>query len=107
MSLEQLASISPGYTAVKPVEIEKIYCHCYSYPSSNSKYISERELEFSPYEQPSSLQYTRVSLSSWATQLIGNCVCLSIGNLLCDSHKAISDLGLPHIPARLVASANE
>ncbi|KAE9386073.1 hypothetical protein BT96DRAFT_1006435 [Gymnopus androsaceus JB14] len=103
-----LQAFLQGKTAIKPVEIiEKMYHHCYSYPSSNSKYISEREHKFSPYEQPSSLWYTRVSLSSWATQLLGNHVYRSIGNLLCDSPKATSDLGLPHIPARLVASANE
>ncbi|KAE9383972.1 hypothetical protein BT96DRAFT_1008576 [Gymnopus androsaceus JB14] len=48
----------------------------------------------------------QISLSSWATQLVGNHVYRSIGNLLCDSPKATSDLALPHIPAHLVASAN-
>ncbi|KAE9403800.1 hypothetical protein BT96DRAFT_777099, partial [Gymnopus androsaceus JB14] len=63
-----------GRTKVKLVEIvEQMYCHQYSYPSYKSSQFHEQDLAFSLGSIPASIHYARCLISSWATQLVGNC----------------------------------
>ncbi|KAE9394541.1 hypothetical protein BT96DRAFT_886521 [Gymnopus androsaceus JB14] len=91
---------------VKPVEIvEQMYCHRYSYPSYRSSQFHERDLAFSLDTVPASIHYAWCSISSWATQLVGNRARRSLGQLIHDPKDLAPDTA--HISARLVASTNE
>ncbi|THU86115.1 hypothetical protein K435DRAFT_868618 [Dendrothele bispora CBS 962.96] len=91
---------------VKPVDIvQRIFNHRYSFPSSRSKNTNEeRSKSYSPSLSPQDISYARCSLSTWATQLVGDRAYCDMYNL---THPSIDSGGdTPNISVRLLASSN-
>ncbi|THU78559.1 hypothetical protein K435DRAFT_588157, partial [Dendrothele bispora CBS 962.96] len=101
-----LAFFLRGRNKVKPVEIvQRMFDHRYSFPSDtcNNK-DDERSKAYSPVLDPREIRYARCSLSSWATQVVGNRAYHDMWKL---THAELDPKdGGPQISARLFASAN-
>ena len=61
--------------------IEAIYRHPESRPNTDSERAHEKDLSFSTTISPNDIHHARPSLSSWATQLVGDTVHYEIGRL--------------------------
>ncbi|KAK7446004.1 hypothetical protein VKT23_014627 [Stygiomarasmius scandens] len=99
-------SFLQGRTKVKPVEIvQRMFDHRYSFPSYGCENKEEeRSRAYSPTINPLDISYARCSLSSWATQVVGNRVYRDMRKL---THPELDpEDGSPQISARLLASAN-
>jgi hypothetical protein len=64
--------------------IDTIYWHPDSHPNSDSEHCHEKELHFSTMTPPNDIHHAYPSLSSWATQLVGNRVHSEVGCLTCN-----------------------
>ncbi|THU81361.1 hypothetical protein K435DRAFT_693751 [Dendrothele bispora CBS 962.96] len=101
-----LLAFLQGRAKVKPVDIvQRIFDHRYSFPSSRSKNTNEeRSKSYSPSLSPQDISYARCSLSTWATQLVGDRAYRDMYNL---THPSIDSGGeTPNISVRLLASSN-
>jgi hypothetical protein len=54
--------------------VDAIYRHPDSQPNIDSEYVHEKDLSFSPTILPKNIHHACPSLSSWATQLVGDTV---------------------------------
>jgi len=71
-----------------------------SQPNIDSEYVHEKDSSFSPTILPKNIHHAHPSLSSWATQLVGDTVHNEIGRLICNDPDNVND----HI--QLCASKN-
>ncbi|THU96622.1 hypothetical protein K435DRAFT_664083 [Dendrothele bispora CBS 962.96] len=81
-----------GRSAIRVLDnLQKIYDHKYSYPTSKAQLKSEREHHFSPSVELSSIHYAQVAISSWALCLVGNRLHKGIKKLTFDPEDDESD----------------
>lgn len=67
---------------MKPAEIvSRMYNHQYGHPTFKSKALDERKLAFSSHTDPASIKYAKFSISSWTTQLVGDCAHREVGDV--------------------------
>ena len=77
-----VSALLTGESNVKTIDIIiQIYSHRDGHPKLLSKNVHEWELAFSPTVSPSSILHARQSLSTWATQLVGDAVHREVGKL--------------------------
>ncbi|KAF9049431.1 hypothetical protein BDP27DRAFT_1243108 [Rhodocollybia butyracea] len=86
--------------------VQKLYAHRYSSPLYKSTQKEDQaSLSFHPSVNPRDITYARPSLSTWATQLVGNQVEKSIQKLVHDPK--VPDKYSAQVPVHLAATANE
>ena len=71
--------------------IDAIYRHPEGRPNTDSEHAHEKNLSFSTTISPNDIHHARPSLSSWATQLVGNTVHYEIGRLTRNDPDDIND----------------
>ncbi|THU82314.1 hypothetical protein K435DRAFT_691776, partial [Dendrothele bispora CBS 962.96] len=101
-----LQAFLQGRMKVKSVElVVRMFNHRYSFPSTRCKdYVEERSKSYSlSILSLSTIKYARCSLSSWATQIVGNRVYRDMKDLI---HPKPNDNKPIFINPRLVTSAN-
>ncbi|KAJ7270714.1 hypothetical protein B0H12DRAFT_1008802 [Mycena haematopus] len=71
-----------GRTVFRPAHfVEAVYRNRYSVPCHDSTHVDELEQSFDTRCDPKTLYYARPSLSTWATQLVGQRCAFEIGKL--------------------------